>query len=74
MAFYMTDDPVRDAEAYQRHLENSDRDYIGCDICGGKIYRSDATHDGDDYYKTPDGNLCEDCGRVWLRKFRRECC
>ena len=63
---FYTDNPVRDAERYQQYLE--DRDYITCDICGGKIYRENNIYEGDEYYQIEDQNICQNCINDFLKE------
>lgn len=52
-------------------MSNQNRDFIECDICHKPIYREDGEYDGDDYYETEDGDICEDCIRDYIRSKRR---
>lgn len=46
---------------------------IACDGCGKTIERADGLLEGETYYETEDGNLCERCFDRWCREHRREC-
>lgn len=50
---YRSDDPVRDAEAYD--LAQEDAPCIYCALCGAAMY------DGEDYYEIDDLPYCPDC-------------
>lgn len=56
---------------WANHMSNQNRDFIECDICHKPIYREDGEYDGDDYYETEDGDICEDCIRDYIRSKRR---
>lgn len=68
-----TGDPVRDAEAYQNELEEREaaRDYIVCDLCGGKIYKEEGIYEGDQYWLFEDAIVCEKCLDNYLSGKRR---
>ena len=73
---YRSDDPVKDAERYYMDLEEmevdeQERDYIRCDICGEKIYREDYRNRGDEYWELDDQRICERCLEDYLSKARR---
>ena len=60
-----TDDPVRDAERYFSDLEDKEKHYITCVICGNVML------DGDEYYLVDDDPFCPDCMDA---QFKREVC
>ena len=72
---FFSSNPVHDAEFYQQHLEavEASRDYIKCDYCGGKIYRENNIYEGDIYYQIDGENICEDCIREIVQKYKRRC-
>ena len=51
-----TNNPVFDAE---RH-EQTDRDFILCDLCEQPIYREDSFYNGDMVYEINGLSVCED--------------
>lgn len=66
-----TNNPVLDAELNE--TTEADREYIECDHCFGKIYKTDSTHDGDDYYRLGDVSICCDCIADYIDENRKEC-
>lgn len=59
-----TDDPVKDAQAYQDYLDEPQEDDIICDNCGTNI-----TKNCECYYEVCGDVYCDDCmekRRVWI--------
>lgn len=63
-----TDDPVKDAEAYDRQLErNAERHCIGrCAHCGEPV------HDWDDHYDFDGVLVHDDCLYGWAENYRKK--
>lgn len=60
MLWFRSDDPVKDAERYQRAAEN--RPCLHCVLCGQPLY------EGDTYFDIQDEVWCEDCAMDEFRK------
>lgn len=64
MMFY-SDDPVRDAERYDRYLAKQEEELPQCHCCGDPIQ--------DDFYYEINGDaICEDCLQENFRKKAEE--
>lgn len=59
-----TDDPIRDAEAFQNYRDEPSEDDIYCDQCGENISKNE-----DHYFEICGDYYCPDCmdkHRVWI--------
>lgn len=63
-----TNNPVFDAE---RH-EQTDQDFILCDLCEQPIYREDSFYNGDMVYEINGLSVCEDCIGDYIRSLGKE--